>query len=70
MRVGIEATNIVSGGGLQHLIEILNYFKINESQISQIYVWTNHNTIKELPKFNWLKIFESNLSSNYLSLKR
>ena len=67
MRVGIEATNIVSGGGLQHLIEILNYFKINESQISQIYIWTNHNTIKHLPKFKWLQIFDSNLSSNYLS---
>ncbi len=67
MRIGIEATNIVSGGGLQHLIEILNYFKINESQISQIYIWTNHNTIKALPKFKWLKIFDSNLSANYLS---
>lgn len=46
MILGIDASNIISGGGLTHLIEILNEFKYDK--INKIIIWSNKNTLKKL----------------------
>ena len=47
--IGIEASNLNSGGGLTHLQEILNNFNINNNRnICKIYVWSNNNTLSKI----------------------
>ncbi len=49
MRIGIDASNIRAGGGLNHLIELLSHFKKNTFDIQKIIVWSNKNTIGNIP---------------------
>lgn len=39
MIVGIDATNIRSGGGLTHLIELVNYLNVEDHTIDKIIVF-------------------------------
>ncbi len=54
MILGIDATNIRSGGGLTHLKEILNEIDINNIDFEKIIVWSNNKTLEELPNKYWL----------------
>ena len=56
MILGIDASNIISGGGLTHLIEILNEFKYHK--INKIIIWSNNKTLKKLK--NNKKIIKKN----------
>lgn len=47
--VGIDASNIKSGGGLTHLKSILDYLDINQSELTKIIVWSNNITLDYLP---------------------
>ena len=49
MRIGIDASNIRAGGGLNHLIQILNHFNKNIFNIQKIFVWSTKKTIKKIP---------------------
>lgn len=49
-RVGIDASNIISGGGLTHLVEILNNVQIGKTNIDSIEVWASQNTLSYLPE--------------------
>ncbi|GAA5520532.1 glycosyltransferase family 4 protein [Aliifodinibius salicampi] len=50
IRVGIDASNIISGGGLTHLVEILNNVQIDKVGIDSIEVWASQNTLSFLPE--------------------
>lgn len=53
MLIGIDATNISSGGGLTHLRELL---LAADSAIGsdKVIIWSSHHTLKQLPERDWL----------------
>jgi glycosyltransferase involved in cell wall biosynthesis len=54
MVLGIDATNIRTGGGLTHLQEILNKAVMSNHDISQVIVWASLSTLNALPSKEWL----------------
>ena len=54
MKLAIDASNIRTGGGLTHLIEILNNGNANQYGIEKVIVWSNNNTLSKLPDKDWL----------------
>ena len=55
MIIGIDASNIRSGGGLTHLKEILNNSDPEVQLFEKIIVWSNSNTINNLPHKPWIE---------------
>lgn len=43
--IGIDATNILQGGGRTHLIELINGLKIGEFGISKVVIWAGISTL-------------------------
>jgi len=58
MMIGIDASNIRSGGGLTNLIELINGLDISKHEINKIIVWAGKNTIKKIPSREFI-IFKS-----------
>ncbi|MFO1431395.1 MAG: glycosyltransferase family 1 protein [Candidatus Competibacteraceae bacterium] len=56
MRVGIDASNIRTGGGVTHLVEILRAVNPAEHDISRIIVWGGLKTLAQLPDEPWLEL--------------
>lgn len=54
MIVGIDASNIKSGGGVTHLIEILNYFDPTIDKIDKIIVWSSDKTLDLINEKQWI----------------
>ena len=54
--LGIDASNITSGGGLTHLISILNFFDPQKHNIKKIVLWASHSTISKLPKRDFITV--------------
>jgi glycosyltransferase involved in cell wall biosynthesis len=50
MIVGIDASNIRSGGGITHLVNLLKYIDIVNNNVNQIVVWSCNNTIQQIYK--------------------
>ena len=48
MTVGIDASNIREGGGLNHLYHILNEYDPSRHKIKKIIVWGNSKILKIL----------------------
>lgn len=55
MILGIDATNIRSGGGLTHLKEILANGDPNKFGINKVVIWSNTKTLNFLPDLPWLE---------------
>jgi len=47
MILGIDASNIRAGGGITHLLNLLQYIKVNDHLITKVVVWSGRNTIKQ-----------------------
>ncbi len=60
MIVGIDASNIRSGGGVTHLLNLLKYIDFNANNIELIVVWSCDKTIKKIQKNS--KIVVANVS--------
>jgi len=58
MILGIDASNIRSGGGVTHLQKILEYAEPKSHNISQVIVWGGRNPLDQLPQKSWLDIRE------------
>lgn len=54
VNLGIDASNISSGGGLTHLVQMLSVAKPIDSGVASVHVWASEGTAKKLPKFDWL----------------
>ena len=52
--IGVDASNIRSGGGLTHLLELLNHLVPEQNNIRQVIVWSNTHTLNQLPEKSWL----------------
>ncbi|KFF00356.1 hypothetical protein IX39_06780 [Chryseobacterium formosense] len=55
MVLGIDATNIRTGGGLTHLLEILQHGNPKLVGFDEVVVWSNHQTLSKLPDKEWIK---------------
>ncbi len=54
MRLGIDASNLRGGGGLTHLVELLESVKPNEHGFEQVSVWGGRSTLESLVDRQWL----------------
>jgi glycosyltransferase involved in cell wall biosynthesis len=52
--LGIDGSNISSGGGLSHLSQLLSAARPYESNFKAIHLWTSSQTARKLPKRDWL----------------
>ena len=57
MRVGIDTSNIGGGGGVTHLIEILENFDIDyfKSDISKIIIFSSSRVLDKLPNNKFIE---------------
>lgn len=55
MRLGIDASNIRDGGGIGHIINILQAAQPQEYGIDKIVVWGGRTTLEQLPTRPWLE---------------
>jgi glycosyltransferase involved in cell wall biosynthesis len=56
MRLGIDASNIRSGGGVTHLRELLRTAEPEQYGITHVLVWAGANTLGQLPVRPWLQV--------------
>ena len=49
MILGIEASNITDGGGLNHLIELLSNLNLSSNPIKKIVIWSSNETLNSIP---------------------
>lgn len=67
VRIGIDATNLRIGGGVTHLVELLNNADLASHSIGEILVWGCTETLDILPNKLWLrKISIGSISKGYL----
>src|SRR5262245_37624440 len=55
MRIGIDATNIRAGGGLNHLSELLRAARPARHGVESVIVWGVPATLDRLPEWSWLE---------------
>lgn len=60
MILGIDASNIRMGGGLTHLVELLNSAEPAVKRFKKVIVWGASHTLSELPKRDWLELVHVN----------
>jgi glycosyltransferase involved in cell wall biosynthesis len=54
MHLAIDATNIISGGGLTHLSKLLEKYSPGLTGIKKVTIWSNETTAHALPNYSWL----------------
>ncbi|UGS24174.1 glycosyltransferase family 4 protein [Flavobacterium channae] len=54
MILGIDATNIRTGGGLTHLKEVLSNATPKQFGFEIVVIWSSQATLDKLPNFDWL----------------
>ena len=54
--IGIDASNIRSGGGLTHLSELLRAAELAASSFGHVIVWAGKRTLESLPNKEWLEL--------------
>jgi glycosyltransferase involved in cell wall biosynthesis len=54
MRIGIDASNLKSGGGLTHLAALLEHVDAREAGLKQVTVWGSRGTLDRLAPRPWL----------------
>jgi glycosyltransferase involved in cell wall biosynthesis len=56
--IGVDAANLRSGGGVTHLVELLNSADVAIEHFDSVHVWTGRQTAGRLPRKEWLKVHE------------
>ncbi len=54
LTVGIDATNLRSGGGVTHLVELISAANPEQYGIARVIVWGGSSTLVKLPNKPWL----------------
>lgn len=67
--VGIDASNLIRGGGLTHLVELLSVAEPERYGVRRVIVWGTKTTISKLSENHWLQL-ESPNSLNRGNLSR
>lgn len=55
MTLGIDATNIRTGGGLTHLKEILSHTNVPNFPFEKVVIWASDSTLAHLPDFPFIQ---------------
>ncbi len=55
MQLGIDASNLRSGGSLTHLSELLSVARPEKHGIARVFVWGGRDILRRLPKREWLE---------------
>lgn len=55
LTIGIDASNLRRGGGVTHLIELLDAAAPPEHGIDRVIVWSGQKTLARLPQRSWLE---------------
>lgn len=55
MRIGVDASNVRTGGGLTHLVNVLAAARPEQCGIERVIVWGNARTLASLPERPWLE---------------
>lgn len=69
MIVGIDASNIKSGGGLNHILGILKFYKNENKKITKIIIWCSFDLKQKIPN-NKIIIKKTNIFLNQNLLLR
>lgn len=64
INLGIDATNIRSGGGKTHLIEILDNVDFSKTKFNKVIIWGNKKILKEIKNFSWLVKKHTNIPAH------
>ena len=65
LRLGIDAFNISSGGGLTHLFEFIEAAIPSDHGFEEVYLWGSVDTLRKVPNRKWLtKVNEPFLNRN------
>ena len=56
IHIGIDASNIRQGGGVTHLVEILNSVSPESSGVLKVTLWASKLIVPRLPSYPWLII--------------
>lgn len=56
MRVGIDASNLRTGGGVTHLVDLLQAVEPQAHGLEGVVVWGGHATLAALPPAPWLHL--------------
>ena len=56
MRLGIDASNLIDGGGVTHLVELLRAAKPPDFGFSEVIVWGRSNILDQLSPRPWLQL--------------
>ena len=65
MIIGIDASNIKEGGGVTHLVNLLNVSKPKKHNFKKIIVWCNRQIYPFIPNKKWISkkiIFDGNIN--------
>ena len=54
MIIGIDATNIRSGGGITHLKELLNNSNPKNNNFEKIIIWSSYLTLEKIENKFWI----------------
>ena len=66
MILGIDASNIRSDGGINHLKRILDSIDKREFGLEKVVIWSSENTLNEIEEKSWLKKYsEPIMKKNY-----
>lgn len=55
MQLGIDASNLRSGGSVTHLSELLRVARPEKHGIKRVFVWGGQNILRHLPQRDWLE---------------
>jgi glycosyltransferase involved in cell wall biosynthesis len=55
LRIGIDASNIRSGGGLTHLTQLLSAGSPRNHSINEVVIWASQYSLSHLPDRPWLR---------------
>jgi glycosyltransferase involved in cell wall biosynthesis len=62
MQLGIDASNLRSGGSVTHLSELLRVARPEKHGIKRVFVWGGQNILRRLPERDWLEsVYEPTL---------
>jgi hypothetical protein len=67
MRLGIDATNIRTGGGVTHLVELLRAAKPEQHGFGHVVVWSARATLGRIEERPWLVKLEDPMLERSLS---
>lgn len=56
MRLGIDASNLRTGGGITHIAELLRAAQPQEYGIRKVVLWAGQQTLQQLPWQPWLEL--------------